>query len=909
MYTSFITISAVLALALVLTALVWVGVRAKKSAAKNAFFLVSAVIFVWIFLELLSAFGIGRGATLSVLSFVPYCGTVLVLALSAEGAGFLKLFFKKKYVYLFFLALLLSSGAVSPLRAVPFFSLLFFVYFFFAYGLLLYFIVSAYKRALGYSKHQIFHVGVGSAFWGVLFVILYIGAPFFGAPELRLFGAESAVLFVLFAGSALSFRRPKDIRMMIAHYFVTTFFILLSAVIFVLVVLVFGARNNLNESGMVAFASLLVVIAVTVFKKRLFVVVERIFYKRGVDYQIALQTLSRIIAQELDINQLLAKIKNEINKTLGFKNVLFFMFVEKDRTFVRIGHTSSRALKIKAESLLIKEVHKRKAVIIVDDLESQEEQDIQAEHEPFLKDMQTRKISVVIPIFLQSEISALLLLGKRAGEEAIGVHEKNLFEILSTQLGTAIEKARLYNEVKQFNQLLQQKIRDATGELRKTNTDLAERNNYLTILHTIGASMTARLNFTEVGQFIVNSIAHDLGYAGAALIIKDESGKNLTVSAFSETEHTEKILALLPKKPGEYVIPLETKNELSRVVRNRERVVENDLSLFLHPPLSVKLAQDIQRTAHVKTIIGVPIKAELGTAGCLLFLLKKDIAQMSRAEFDLIDSLSSEFGIVYHNLSLYRLLLKANTKLNTANAHLAELDETKSEFLSIAAHQLRTPLSGIKGYLSMMLEGDFDAITDEQRQVVMDLLSNTNRLTRLVNIFLDISRIEANRLKLEKEQFDLKDLLERIQNELAFNASDKNIDLHFHYSKTPVMVYADKDKLHDAIVNVVDNSIRYTDEGSVDVSIVEDEHTVQVQVTDTGIGIAESELHNLFVKFVRGREVRRLNTAGAGLGLYIAKKIMEAHGGDIIVQSGGVGKGTEFRLVLLKKEFVVPPSS
>ncbi|KKT35973.1 MAG: hypothetical protein UW24_C0001G0009 [Parcubacteria group bacterium GW2011_GWA2_44_12] len=694
----------------------------------------------------------------------------------------------------------------------------------------------------------------------------------------------------------------KGIRLMIAKYIVITFLVILSTMIFVVVVLVFGARNHLNEPVVIAFASVLVVSAVTILKKRLLVVVERIFYKRGVDYQIALKQLSQIISQELEIDQLLNKIKNEIERTLEFKNVLFFL--KEKQSFVRIGRRSGRALEIKESSLLVQEAQKRKAVLIVDDLEREEKaRRKKGEHEPIFKELQSRNISVVIPIFLQSEISALLLLGKRAYEEAIGPHERNLFEILSTQLGTAIEKARLYNEVKQFNTLLQQKIREATGALRKTNKDLTERNKYLTILHTIGASMTARLNFTEVGQFIVNSIARDLGYAGAALIIKDESGKNLIVSAFSETEHTEKILALLPKKPSEYMVPIETKNHLSRVVRNRETVIENDLSLFLHPPLSVQLAQDIQRNAGIKTVIGVPIKAELGTAGCFLFFLKKDVARMSRAEFGLIDSLSSEFGIVYHNLSLYRLLVKANAQLDTANAHLTELDETKSEFLSIAAHQLRTPLSGIKGYLSMMLEGDFDAITDEQRNVVIDVLSNTNRLTRLVNIFLDISRVEANRLKLEKELFDLKKLLEIIQKELAFNASDKKIALKFCYPEAPVMVYADKDKLHDAIVNVVDNSIRYTDEGSVDVSVFEDDQTVQVRVTDTGIGIAESELANLFVKFVRGREVQRLNTAGAGLGLYIAKKIMEGHGGDIIVQSGGVGKGTEFRLTLLKKEF------
>jgi len=243
-------------------------------------------------------------------------------------------------------------------------------------------------------------------------------------------------------------------------------------------------------------------------------------------------------------------------------------------------------------------------------------------------------------------------------------------------------------------------------------------------------------------------------------------------------------------------------------------------------------------------------------------------------------------------------LEKITKRLQEANNKLTQLDEAKTEFLSITSHQLRTPLSAIKGYLSMLNDGDYGKMSGKQAEVIDTLVRSTERLIRLVNIFLNISRIESGRLKIIMGVHNLNQVLDDVVKSLFIEAQKKGIELKFAPIDLPQFSF-DDDKLHDVVVNLVDNAIKYTPQGGVvEVMTKLLDKYVVVMVKDNGHGIEYSELDSLFEKFKRGKDIYKVDPSGSGLGLFIARKIVEGHGGNIWAESDGIGKGASFKFTL-----------
>lgn len=244
-----------------------------------------------------------------------------------------------------------------------------------------------------------------------------------------------------------------------------------------------------------------------------------------------------------------------------------------------------------------------------------------------------------------------------------------------------------------------------------------------------------------------------------------------------------------------------------------------------------------------------------------------------------------------------REYLEVVTKeLAAANEKLKELDDLKTDFISIASHQLRTPLTAIKGYTSMMLEGSYGVIPEKQKGIIEKVFQSAQRLIFIVNDLLDISRIEQGRFSIAPEPIKVANVLKDVVDELQQNAKNKNLSLELAVAPEYMDVtgFADFNKIRQVFLNVIDNSIKYTDKGYVRVSVEQRPNDVLVAVKDSGIGISEASMKNLFQKFSRAKGVTKLHTDGSGLGLFIVKKIMEAHGGDVWAESEGEGKGSQF---------------
>lgn len=231
------------------------------------------------------------------------------------------------------------------------------------------------------------------------------------------------------------------------------------------------------------------------------------------------------------------------------------------------------------------------------------------------------------------------------------------------------------------------------------------------------------------------------------------------------------------------------------------------------------------------------------------------------------------------------------------------IERMKTEFVSIAAHQLRTPLSAIKWTLRMILDGDLGDITKEQREFIEKTYKSNERMIGLVSDLLDVTRIEEGKYLYKQTLADLETLVQSVVNSYKEEAERKNIKLRLKKpeKKLPQLMI-DVEKIRLAIANFLDNAVRYNKPGGeVNISFEKGAGEVQLSIKDTGAGIPKGQQRRVFTKFFRAANVMRMETEGSGLGLFISKNIIEAHGGKVRFESKE-GEGTTFYLTLPVKE-------
>lgn len=240
-------------------------------------------------------------------------------------------------------------------------------------------------------------------------------------------------------------------------------------------------------------------------------------------------------------------------------------------------------------------------------------------------------------------------------------------------------------------------------------------------------------------------------------------------------------------------------------------------------------------------------------------------------------------------------------KLEKANAQLQVLDKMKSEFVSIASHQLRSPLTSIRGYASMLLEGSYGKLPSRAVEAVERIAESSRFMSSSVEDYLNVSRIQAGNMKYVYSDFNLRDLAERVSDDTRPIAMKKGLLILFRsdLSKKGI-VHADIGKTRQVIDNLVNNALKYTPKGSITIFVHDAprKKLIYVDVIDTGIGMSARTIDDLFEKFERAHNANTVNVTGTGLGLYIARKIAREMGGDVTAESKGEGQGSVFSFVL-----------
>jgi len=267
----------------------------------------------------------------------------------------------------------------------------------------------------------------------------------------------------------------------------------------------------------------------------------------------------------------------------------------------------------------------------------------------------------------------------------------------------------------------------------------------------------------------------------------------------------------------------------------------------------------------------------------LIKSVKKEVTQREKLE-ELTQQLEK---------SKYRVE-ESNFNLEVANDKLKGLDKLKTEFVSLASHQLRSPLTAIKGYTSMLLEGDYGEINPKAKETIEKVMESSINLTLVVEDLLNVSKIESGGMKYIMDNFDFGELAIKTSEELSITAEKKGLKLLCTIDKDKKYVTnGDKEKLRQVVINLLDNSMKYTEKGQIEVNINSNDGKIVLSIKDSGMGIEKGKEEALFDKFTRGTGAK-MNASGSGLGLYLVKEIIKAHKGRVWVESEGLGKGSTF---------------
>lgn len=509
-------------------------------------------------------------------------------------------------------------------------------------------------------------------------------------------------------------------------------------------------------------------------------------------------------------------------------------------------------------------------------------------------------IKVIATEFLTGTIVLLLLFQVFVSISTVEVILRSMFFLLVSFFGYLLIKS-VRTEVKR-----REETQQLSDTLKTINDELAQRNLFLNALQDMTNLITRTLDFKEMTQDIVDGIATRLNYTGGILLLLSEDLKKLQVIAYTQTPLTKKAAALLPLDPEKYAADFETSNSLSVLaIKEGQIEVADKFARFVAPSVSPIIADAMQMALGVKSVVGVPIFSENSIIGVILILTNKSKDKIQKAEFQTMQALANQMGIVARNLMFYEEIRIANENLAVANERLKELDTAKSEFISIASHQLRTPLTIIKGYLSLIMEGQFGRVTPIITDNLGKIYESSERLITLVNDLLDVSRIESGRMIFDLKPIDLSLMIKSVVEELKMSAQHKSLKFSYEEPGTPMIVDADTSKLRQVVVNLIDNSIKYTDMGFVKVGLSKKAGQIIFDVVDSGIGIDPGDMGRLFQKFARGSLT--LTTTGNGLGLFVGKKIIDAHKGTIGVESKGKGLGSRFYFTLPESQGVPMP--
>ncbi|MEI6221823.1 MAG: ATP-binding protein [bacterium] len=619
--------------------------------------------------------------------------------------------------------------------------------------------------------------------------------------------------------------------------------------------------------------------------------------------------VTRLITQTQDFGLVGQKIVNVIPLLGGgteFTSAVLYIFDNKEKAFVFHSLTQSPLITKATQEEYIQPIEHRK--IFLDDntlltkLFFSHEIQISSTILDFVgtqlsesefKRLQERigyKSFICLPLVIHGEVIGALQVASSIAKDNLPDRALKILQNYVEQAAIALRNAMLYEEQKANLQVLR------------------ERTSDLTSMQQIAREITSSLKFKDVAQRIVDyigssktSVHGKQNLAIGTLYIFDEKKRLFRFYMMSNNKLANKLRNLheIPYEKRLVSLKSVSQNALQRVYFSGEIQICSTLADVVgDDALNVELTLKIIKREGVKSYIVLPLKARNKIIGALQVSTLFNKNTVPQRIIDNLQSFAAHAAIALENAHLYEKVRQINKELQTTNERLRELDVAKTEFVSIASHQLRTPLTAIRGYNSLVLEENIGKLNNKQRNFLLQTMVSAERMMMLINDLLDMSNMETGKFALYFSQADYLLLVNETIKDFELMVESKHIRIEKRVPSHLPLITIDPDKVRQILINLVDNAIKYGKEDStITISVEHKNGEILTSVQDEGVGIEEDKREWIFEKFYRGDRARESSPNGSGIGLFVVKKIVEYHRGRIWVDSV-IGKGSTFHFTL-----------
>lgn len=434
---------------------------------------------------------------------------------------------------------------------------------------------------------------------------------------------------------------------------------------------------------------------------------------------------------------------------------------------------------------------------------------------------------------------------------------------------------------------LEQNLEHVNQEMYKRNAELAQINRTLTLLRTIDTLILERHGSTEsVYSEISKALVNNSDYSWAALFVKESGHEHLNLlGSFPADINNIQEYAFI-NSTSEWV-----KNKSKIHTLSLSKISDKDFSKHLNTGQS--FGSNL-RNQHIDLVYFIKLLARDKIVGILTIGFPSQIKELNEERRLLLDRLGDAVGVAVDNKILFDENQRIVKKLEVTNKKLKELDDAKDDFISMASHQLRTPLSVIKGYVKMVTDGETGKVTQQQKKFLTQALVSSDSMVRLVTELLNVSRITSGKFNIDPSPVKLADLIENEVKQLTNMAEAHKVELSYSKPANFPILMLDEGKIQQVVANFIDNAIHYSKSkgGKIDVQLTYDKDIV-FKVVDNGIGVPDSEKEHLFTKFFRAKNAKDARPDGTGVGIYLAKVVVTEQGGELIFESKE-GEGSTF---------------
>lgn len=409
---------------------------------------------------------------------------------------------------------------------------------------------------------------------------------------------------------------------------------------------------------------------------------------------------------------------------------------------------------------------------------------------------------------------------------------------------------------------------------------------------------------SDIGRVLASDIQLESLSKKVVRILEEKmrvGGTNIVVLGYEKEQGDEK------EGSGKPQIFFQTYREKKQHAYKIEDISTLRLPVTVADELAASNERDMLERHNIRVALSLRTKEEF--TGYLFLGDKRSGDIYSDQDIQTLRIIANELAVAIQNARSYQeiqlfnetlreKIRQATKDLTHANKELKALDKAKDEFISMASHQLRTPLTAVRGYTSMVMDGDFGKVTGEQKDTLKQSFDAATRMTRLVDDLLNVSRIQSGKFRLERAEVDLNKILPEELGLIETTATAKNVKVTYHAPKDPVpLLMIDEGKTRQCLMNLMDNAIYYSSTtpsgGKVDVYLEADKDNVSFRVVDNGIGVPKDQQAKLFKKFYRAPNAQKTRPDGTGLGLFLVGKVVRDQAGKIIFESTE-GKGSTF---------------